>query len=338
MRLGNLERAGCVLSAATQLAVQDVRVEASALARGRPRTLSSGYTDSSAAFSIPALPPSTYSLSTGNNSALIDEVYPNVACPGTCSPLLPSHLSVPVAQYATTSGRDFSLDLAGSIMGVATDGRTGGPLPSAFVNVYTRVAGEVVTVAQARPDAAGIYAVPKLSAATEWAVAFAAERLGAQVFENIPCPDTECGASFAATGTPIVVEPLTPYTGVNFSLVPASNAWISGRRLNVTWSDTPLGERRPITWWRSARGGTRECRGAPREPAILLLRAGARRFLLPARAGAPWCEPRAPAREMMVRAGNGPSPLEPPLSLTTPRQLLRAFARDQRGRRRSAKL
>jgi hypothetical protein len=238
---------GVVTNAATLLPVPNAFVNASALVGGQPRTFGYGYTDAAGAFSISALPPGTYSMWTDNRVGLIDQVYPNVACPGTCTPLLSQHLTVPVAQYATTTGRNFALDPGGSIMGLTTDGRTGAPTLSAYVNVYTRAAGEVVTVAQARPDASGIYTVPNLSVGTYWAMGFVFDRLRAQVFENIPCPDLACAPDFVATGTPIVVEPPTPYTGVNFNFQPDSlppraptslSAIASSFRVRLSW--TPM--------------------------------------------------------------------------------------------------
>ena len=189
-------------------------------------------------------------MSTYNASALVDEVYPDVPCPADCYPLIASHLAVPVVQYATTTGRDFALGPAGSIGGLVTNGTTGAPLLSAFVNIYARAAGRVVVVAQKQPDAAGFYTVPNLSAGTYWAMGSAFEHLRAQVFENIPCPEPDCGSEFVATGTPIVVEPPTPYTGVNFSLMPPAlpprapfdvAAITSGFRVRVSWRPNPLG-------------------------------------------------------------------------------------------------
>ena len=242
--------AGIVTNAATLLPQQGVSVTASALVDGFPRAFASGSTDASGSFSIPALPPGVYSLSTENTSALVDEVYPDVPCPGRCDPLVASHLTVPVAQYAVTLGQNFALDPAGSIMGLVTDGRTGSPPVDAYVNIYTRAAGQIVNVAQKRPDAAGFYTVPNLSAGTYWAMSVGFEHLRAQVFENIPCPEPDCSNDFVATGTPIVVEPPTPYTGVNFSLMPPAlpprapfdvAAITSGFRVRVSWRPNRLG-------------------------------------------------------------------------------------------------
>jgi hypothetical protein len=411
---------GVVTNAATLLPVPNAFVNASALVGGQPRTFGYGYTDAAGAFSISALPPGTYSLWTDNRVGLIDQVYPDVACPGTCTPLLSQHLTVPVAQYATTTGRNFALDPGGSIMGLTTDGRTGAPTLSAYVNVYTRAAGEVVTVAQARPDASGIYTVPNLSVGTYWAMGFVFDRLRAQVFENIPCPDLACAPDFVATGTPIVVEPPTPYTGVNFNFQPDSLppraptslsaiassfrvrlswtpnglgseptgyiveagfasgttavtlpttapilevsgvppgryfvrvrarnafgvgpasgefvvvvngdgagspnavqnfiAWMSGRRLNVTWSDALVGER-PTDYVVEVGSSTGLAN-------IAVLPASLRSFSYePVPDGFYFVRVRArlganvgpPTRERMVKAGNGPSPPEPPLGLT----------------------
>ena len=97
--------AGIVTNAATLLPQQGVSVTASALVDGFPRAFGSVSTDASGSFSIPAVPPGMYSLSTDNESALVDEVYPDVPCPGRCDPLVASHLTVPVAQSPSQQGR-----------------------------------------------------------------------------------------------------------------------------------------------------------------------------------------------------------------------------------------
>ena len=125
--------AGVVTNSATLLPVSGAFVSAYTVLNGSARLVSSGTTDALGAYTIPALPPGTYSLSTYNFSDLIDEAYPDVPCPVRCEPLVAATLSVPVAQYATTSNRNFSLDPAGSVMGIVSDAATSTPLPSAFV-------------------------------------------------------------------------------------------------------------------------------------------------------------------------------------------------------------
>ena len=169
-----------------------------------------------------------------------------------CDALLARNQTVPVVQYATTPGRDFALDPAGSLTGVVTDGRTGTPLPSANVNVYTRIAGDVAAVSQATSNTAGIYEVPNLPAGTFWAMVFEFDRrLRSQIFEGISCPAFDCGGpAVVATGTAIVVEPPTPYTGVNFNLTPAQqppaapfqlSSTTRGFRVRLSWVPNRLG-------------------------------------------------------------------------------------------------
>ena len=133
-----------------------------------------------------------------------------MACPGDCYPLIASHLAVPVVQYTTTTGRDFALEPAGSIMGLVTEAQRG-PRCSRHASTSTPVRqGGSWSSRRSSPMRPVSHTVPNLSAGTYWAMGFASNRLRAQVFENIPCPEPDCGSGFVATGTPIVVEPPTP--------------------------------------------------------------------------------------------------------------------------------
>jgi hypothetical protein len=183
---------------------------------------------------------------------MVNEVYPNVPCPSRCDALLASHQTVPVVSYATTPGRDFALDPASIVTGIVTDGRTGMPLSSSYVLLYTRIAGEVVRAGQASSNSSGIYEVPNLPAGTFWAMAIEFENgLQSQIFDGFACPAFDCGGPAAVTaGTPIVVEPPTPYTGVNFNMTPGRqppaapfdlSSTTRGFRVQLSWAASTLG-------------------------------------------------------------------------------------------------
>lgn len=245
--------AGTVIASATLLPVPDVEVTASAVVSGQTRSFGWVQTDAFGRYNIGALPPGTYSVSTRNRSALVNEAFPNVPCPARCDALLARNQTVPVVQYATTPGRDFALDPAGSITGVVTDGGTGTPLPSVNVNLYTRIAGEVTLVEQARSNTAGIHEVQNLPAGTFWAMAFEFDRrLQSQIFDGLSCPARDCGgpAVVVAAGTPIVVDPPTPHTGINFNMTPGRqpppapfqlSATTRGYRVQLSWVPSRVG-------------------------------------------------------------------------------------------------
>ena len=201
-------------------------------------------------YSFGGLLPGEYVLVSSNNVGYTDELYDDIPCwRGNCN--LSSGTRVAVTTGTTTTGRDFALDLAGSISGTVTEAGTGQPLAGVTVIVYARAgttpgypAGSVPT------NAAGGYTLRGLPPNEYVAFTSTSSTLAYvnEIYDDIPCA-TLCSSGTALTmGTGIAVAGAT--TGIDFALAPRTDApgAPSGLRavgngafgMQFTWSAPPL--------------------------------------------------------------------------------------------------
>ncbi len=173
-----------------------------------------------------AVPAGRYYLRTANAIGLLDEVYDNVACAGTC--VVISGTPVDVVAGATTAGKNFSLVAGGNIAGTVRDAGTSALLSSVRVVAYLADGTAVKTGAT---NANGEYSIIGLPVGTYYlktsivGPAFYLDEL----YNEIPCPVT-CTLT---TGTPVVVTAGVTEGGKNFTLTPGGGA-VSGTVLDTS--------------------------------------------------------------------------------------------------------
>jgi Carboxypeptidase regulatory-like domain len=188
-----------------------------------------GYTDSSGVYTTESgLPSGTYYARTSNSKGYIDELYNNIACPGSCTATSGTAITVTVGM--TTSGIDFGLARGGGITGTVTDAGTGLPLANVDVDIYSS-AGSYVTYGYT--NSSGVYTSYRgLSSGTYYARTWNASGYIDELYNNISCPG---GACTVASGTAITVSAGATTTGIDFGM--ARGGRISG---TVTDAGTSL--------------------------------------------------------------------------------------------------
>ncbi len=187
-----------------------------------------GYTDSSGVYTTESgLPSGTYYARTSNSKGYIDELYNNIACPGSCTATSGTAITVTVGM--TTSGIDFGLARGGGITGTVTDAGTGLPLANVDVDIYSS-AGSYVTYGYT--NSSGVYTSYRgLSSGTYYARTWNASGYIDELYNNISCPGGSCTVT---SGTPISVTAGTTTTGIDFGLA-------AGGRISGTVSDAGTG-------------------------------------------------------------------------------------------------
>lgn len=161
------------------------------------------------AWSSPTLVPGNYFLRTSNALGYVDERYDNQSCPGS-NCLATAGTPVAVTAGTVTSGRNFALDLGGTISGVVTASDSGLPLAGVSVRVLNTSS---TTVVSATTSATGSWSalVPAgtYSLVTANNLGYVDER-----WDNVLCPGSICPAS----GTQFVVTAGGLQAGKNFVL------------------------------------------------------------------------------------------------------------------------
>jgi hypothetical protein len=174
-----------------------------------------------------ALDPGTYYARTERSPDHIDELYPELPCPGRngCDPTLGGAITVTTG---ATIGIDFTLDPGGAITGTLTDAVTGEPLTGGTL-IY-RPDGTLYGYSD--PVGTGQYVSEVgLATGTYYARAAANEYLS-ELYQEIDCGLENCPPWL---GTPIeVVAPRTT-AGVDFTL-------LRGGVLSGTVTDAETGE------------------------------------------------------------------------------------------------
>ncbi|MFB3853554.1 MAG: carboxypeptidase regulatory-like domain-containing protein [Vicinamibacterales bacterium] len=164
------------------------------------------------------LPAGTYTASTNNNGAFINEAFDNL--PITTA--APSRTPITVTVGATTADIDFELSEGGRVSGHVEDAVTHAALQNVGISIYDPAGSQVAWVFT---DTSGNYSTPGLPGGTYYAKT---SRFGAYIptlYAGIPCPNCDVRA-----GTPINVTTGSTAPGIDFSL--AAGGQISGHITN----------------------------------------------------------------------------------------------------------
>jgi hypothetical protein len=209
---------GTVTDAATSLPLADVEVD---VYTSTGAYLTYGYTNGSGVYTTnTGLPTGTYYARTYNSQGYIDELYNNIACPGSsCTVTGGTPISVTVG--STTTGINFGLARGGRISGTVTDAGTGAPLASVSLYVYS-TSGSYVS--RGYTNSSGVYTTYNgLPTGTYYARTSNSQGYLDELYNNLPCPGGSCTVT---SGTPISVTAGATTTGINFGL--ARGGRISG--------------------------------------------------------------------------------------------------------------
>ncbi len=208
---------GVVTDAATSAGIQNVGVNVYAVVSGSTTFAGSAGTDATGSFTVQGLPTGTYYAYTSNNVGYTNEIFDNLLCPLSCQSgtAVASGASIPVTLGATTSGRNFALQLGGTISGTVTDGTN--PVAGRQVIVVTRVGNSTYT-ASAVTNASGAYTVRGLPTGTYWAYTFGGLGFIDEIFDNVQCFGFCSTTDAFARGTPIPVTIGANTGGRDFAL------------------------------------------------------------------------------------------------------------------------
>jgi len=167
--------------------------------------------------------PGTYYVftwGTGDGRAYVDEIFPDILCPGDCPPATALQSGVPLVVTAGGTLRaDLDLDRGGIIAGTVTDARTSAPIAGLSVIVHLLIEGGPVPAASASTDASGRYVIQGLPAGRYYAHTYDPSTAYVnEIFDNIVCGWWSCSWDDLVTGTAIAVSPGTTTDGRDFAL------------------------------------------------------------------------------------------------------------------------
>lgn len=160
-----------------------------------------------------------YTLGTGPGRAYVDEIFPDILCPGDCwfSTALQSGAPLVVTAGGTVRA-DFDLDRGGTIAGTVTDAATSAPITGIAVIAYVSIGGEPRGAASGTTDATGRYVIEGLPAGRYYAhTQDPSNTYVNEIFDNLAC-GWSCTWPDLLTGAPIPVALGTSADGRNFAL------------------------------------------------------------------------------------------------------------------------
>jgi 5-hydroxyisourate hydrolase-like protein (transthyretin family) len=180
-------------------------------------------TNASGAYTVSGLGTATYFANTSSAGAVApgytNEIYDNILCMGSCSTTttVASGTEIAVTIGADTPGKNFGLDVGGTLTGTVTNSATSTPLTPVNVQVYTRIGTNVMFVASGNTNVAGVFTIAGLPTGTYFA--YAQNNLGFinEAYGNVICA-VGCTTGIIATGTPINVTLGATTSGVDFPL------------------------------------------------------------------------------------------------------------------------
>jgi 5-hydroxyisourate hydrolase-like protein (transthyretin family) len=201
-------------------AVNDVSVTAW-VRLGNTTFGTSATTNAAGSYTIRALQPGTYFLSTSAGQGLRNEIYDNIPCTGPCTAAnaLDTGSPVPVSVGTPTTGRNFSLETGGSISGVITNAAAGVPMAGVTVTAAAKVGTTAVNAGNAVTNASGEYTISGLAAAT-YAVYTSSSSTTNEIYPDLLCLNF-CSATTAVDGGGGVNVALgATAAGINLALDP----------------------------------------------------------------------------------------------------------------------
>ncbi len=165
--------------------------------------------------------PGTYYLYTYNQQGLVNEIYDNKGCSGTCdlSTAIRTGTPVVVVSGGALSGLNFALDEGGGISGTVVNGATSAPLENVWVETIAVVGDQAVRSGYGYTDAAGVYSVSGLAPGTHFAYISYAPGFINEVYDNIRCIGY-CSYEMVRGGTPLIIAAGVTTPNRNFSLDP----------------------------------------------------------------------------------------------------------------------
>ncbi len=161
-----------------------------------------------------ALPPDTYRVQIGAESAWVREVFDDLPCVGACDPDIGTPIEV--GNNRSVSGIDFALDFGGSISGTVLEGATGAPIVDALVEVWYGESDDPA-IARSFTDAAGHYSIDGLAAGTFVVSAVSTEHLD-ELYDDQPCPGGPSDGCDSADGEVVEVALGVATAGIDFTL------------------------------------------------------------------------------------------------------------------------
>jgi 5-hydroxyisourate hydrolase-like protein (transthyretin family) len=180
----------------------------------------SASTNASGAFTLIGLPSGSYYVHTSNSQGFRDEAFDNVPCVGFCqTSTIVTGTPVAVASGSTTSGRDFALDLGGTVTGIVTNASTGAPVQNVGVQAYTMVGSSTVSAGSANTNAMGEYTIRGLTSGAYYLLT-AANNLTNEIHDNLLCPLTCSSTTAVNSGTSVGVTLGAETNGIDFALDP----------------------------------------------------------------------------------------------------------------------
>jgi hypothetical protein len=159
----------------------------------------------------------TYGMAGG--SAYVNEIFPDILCPGACDPqvALQSGGRLVVTPTATVRA-DFALDRGGAIAGTITDSQTSAPLMGIGAIASSLIDGQLVGSSGSTTDGSGRYVIEGLPVGRYYIRTYDSSTMHLdEVYDNIAC-GALCEDQEVVSGTPVTVVPGTTNDGRDFAL------------------------------------------------------------------------------------------------------------------------
>lgn len=210
---------GMAIDAATRAPIANLQI-AIATKVGAIGLLATATTNASGVFSFPHLGAGRYAAYTGGAQAMgyTEEIFGNIACPGTCHPetAVTSGTPVQVTPGTVTGGLEFALDRGAVISGTVTVATIGGGPPQVQVAAHVRMGSGLRRMALGAVDGSGTYTLGGLPAGSYF-LATSSDQLVDEVHDDSPCL-ASCTSQELAASTPVTVGAGQAVSNVDFQL------------------------------------------------------------------------------------------------------------------------